>query len=381
MNALRDGREYQHGKFCMRNDDIDKVIGTVTTRFGGKSRASDEAAALAKLFAMNQLAIPANALGSLEENQQTALKADAGTSNSIQVSAELLRRDTPLFCGRIVLSACIIAAASLGMLSGIPLLFVIGMIVQGAMYIHLIELQHSALHLQAFESHGVTRIVGFLLGLPMMISFSDFQYRHLRHHKFLGTTLNTEAFNYSHTKLNTIHGFFAAMFDYSRWLTIAQRIFKSFSGQTITDGLNPLMEVRVRQEYQVFGLVLTITVLLSVLTASAWPLVLWLLPLIAAEPVHFLLELPEHFGLPAHTNPNVFENTRTWGGSLFARWFTHNTNYHIAHHYNQLVPMHKLPDLQKQLEPHIPQTSRSASYPGFYIEVLTGRVRPDFMDN
>ena len=295
----------------------------------------------------------------------------------VQTPENLLHKNTPLFCLRIVLAIAIICGALACMLSASPFLFLLGLFVQGAMYVHLIELQHSVLHLHAFENHKVNRCVGFLLGLPMLISFSDFQYRHLRHHKYLGTALNSETFSYQHNELGSVGGFLKAMFDYSRWRTIGERIFRAYSNpsQKISDGLNPLMENRIRAEYQIFGAAIVVMLTISILTASIWPLVLWLSPLIAAEPVHFLLELPEHLGLKAHSNPNVFENTRSWGGSLFARWYSHNTNYHLAHHFNQLVPMHNLPKLQVLLEPHIPETSRSKSYPDFFIEVIRGQIK------
>lgn len=249
------------------------------------------------------------------------------------------------------------------------------------MYVHLIEFQHSVLHLQVFESHRVTRIVGFLLGLPMMISFSDFQYKHLRHHRFLGTKLNTETFNYRRDQLNSPSGFSQAVLDYSRLRTLLVQIIRSFSGKTMViaseaDPTNSLMNSRIRQEYQFFGLTLASVIAYSILSSNYWILALWLIPLIVSEPVHFLLELPEHLGLPAHSNTNVFENTRTWGGSWFARWFTHYTNFHIAHHFQQLVPMDNLPELQKLIDPNIPESSRSKSYPGFYIQVLKGEITP-----
>lgn len=303
-----------------------------------------------------------------------------GQVRKIVITPALLERKTKRFCLRIVLATAIIAASSACMLSGSVILFVVGLIAQGAMYVHLIELQHSVLHMQAFESPKVARAIGFLLGIPMMISFSDFQYRHLLHHKHLGTNHNTETFNYSHSKLNTLKGFLCATFDYSRWITMCQRLFKAFTGKRITEGANSFIENRVRQEYQVFGVILFSMIIVSVGMGTPMPVILWLAPLFAAEPVHFLLELPEHFGLPAHSNPDVFQNTRIWGGSWFARWFTHNTNYHLAHHFHQRVPMDKLPELTKQLDPYIPDNSRSESYLGFYLDVLRGKTRPDFLD-
>lgn len=363
----------------MTQSFVQTATDTSITKRSSSSSTISESSELSKLLkTYGQLAA---GLEELEElGQSNPDQNVAGQVRNIIVTPELLERRTVRFCLRIVLATVIIAGSSCCMLSGSPLLFVLGLIVQGAMYVHLIELQHSVLHMQAFGSPKLARAVGFFLGIPMMISFSDFQYRHLRHHKFLGTAQNTETFNYSHSKLNTATGFLAATFDYSRWQTMCKRLIQAFSGQQITDGENALIEKRVRQEYQLFGLIFCCVTLLSVLLATPLPLIVWLAPLFAAEPVHFLLELPEHFGLPAHSDPDVFNNTRIWGGSWFARWFSHNTNYHLAHHFNQLVPMDKLPELTKQLDPYIPQRSRSESYPGFYLEVLTGKTRPDFLD-
>ncbi len=126
-----------------------------------------------------------------------------------------------------------------------------------------------------------------------------------------------------------------------------------------------------------FAALLLAVTCLSLLTGSAAALVLWLMPLVVAEPVHFLLELPEHLGLKSHSNPNVFENTRIWGGSWFARWFSHNTNYHLVHHYNQLVPMHNLPQLEELLKAKIPEASRSKSYPDFFLQVIRSEIRAE----
>lgn len=315
------------------------------------------------------------------DNASAAVPPGFSDIAPVVVPTALFEKRTTLFCLRIALALAIMTGAAACMLSGSPWLFMLGLIVQGAMYVHLIEFQHSVLHLQVFESHRVTRVVGFLLGLPMMISFSDFQYKHLRHHKFLGTKLNTETFDYKRDQLNSILGFARATLDYSRLSTLVQRLSQSFSDERMLavaqgEAPNTLMEARVREEYQIFGFILLGVTVYCITTHDYWPLILWMAPYLASEPVHFLLELPEHIGLPAHSNENVFENTRTWGGSWFARWFSHYTNFHIAHHFNQLIPMDNLPQVQKLLDRHIPETSRSKSYPHFYLQVIRGEIKP-----
>ncbi len=311
------------------------------------------------------------------ESEGLYTSTPAQKAEIFEIPADLLKKNSLRFSLRIVLAFSIIAVASLLMLANSAVFFLAGLLIQGAMYVHLIELQHSVLHLHAFEkNHRLNRLIGIILGIPMLISFSDFQYRHLRHHKYLGSRLNSETFSYQTASLSSWN-FLSGLLDYSRWRSICSRIFRSFKNEQISDGQNPLMEKRIKQEYRLFGSLLAAAILMSLVTKSPWPLILWLVPLIVAEPVHFLLELPEHLGLKAHSNPNVFENTRIWGGSLFARWFSHNTNYHLAHHYNQLVPMHRLPELTKIIESRIPESSKSKSYPDFFIAVIRAEIRAE----
>jgi fatty acid desaturase len=272
----------------------------------------------------------------------------------IAVPAHLYRKRTGLFIARIALALLIVACASMCMLSGSPALMSAGLVVQGAMYVHLVELQHSVLHRQVFENEKTNRLIGFLLGLPMLISYSDFQHNHLKHHRHLGTKNNTETFNYRHENLNSVTGFARAVFDYSR---LPELVRKMISRQS-------------NIEYRLFAIALAA---LAFICPTA--IVLWLAPLLAAEPIHFLLELPEHFGLPAHTNESVFENTRLWGGSWFARWYTHYTNFHTAHHFAQSMPMDNLPELAKMLDKQIPASSRSPSYPAFWLQVIRSEIR------
>lgn len=291
-----------------------------------------------------------------------------------RVPPELLERNTPLFCAKVALAACLIALSSAAMLTCSPLLFVLGMFVQGAVYVHMLELQHSALHLHAFKSLKLNRVFGILLGLPMLVSYSFYQYVHLQHHKWLGTKQNNETFTYQDGQLNSLSGFLRGMFDYSRPAIMIQRIYKSFTGQLISDGLNVAAESRIREEHQLLGIALACVILVSLLSSSLWPVLLWLMPLLVAEPVHFMMALPDHFGLPAHSNPNVFKNTRTIRGSWFSHWYTNYSTYHMAHHYNMNVPIEQISKLQRLLEKEIPLNSQSESYPEFYRKVIEGSI-------
>lgn len=68
---------------------------------------------------------------------------------------------------------------------------------------------------------------------------------------------------------------------------------------------------KIRTEYIAFAVVLAATVAVSVVAGSWIVLVARAVPaLLIAEPTHFMIELPEHFGLNSQSDPNVLTNTR-----------------------------------------------------------------------
>src|ERR1044072_5259704 len=74
----------------------------------------------------------------------------------------------------------------------------------GLAYAHAVELQHQCLHNTAYRSRFWGRVLGVLLGLPSLVSFSDYQNSHLKHHRLLGTPEDKEFFNYAYKKLNSL---------------------------------------------------------------------------------------------------------------------------------------------------------------------------------
>jgi len=131
---------------------------------------------------------------------------------------------------------------------------------------------------------------------------------------------------------------------------------------------------KIRTEYLGFATVLVGAIAFTVLAESPYLLLVWVLPtLVVAEPTHFLIELPEHFGLNTQTDPNVLSNTRTVRAGRFAKWFTNGNDLHTAHHFHQGVPMAQVPRLHSLIEDRIETVE--PSYWSFYRAVATGRLR------
>lgn len=255
----------------------------------------------------------------------------------------------------------------------------VAIVVLGLMYAHLVELQHECLHEHAFNSRRLNRIYGFLCGLFMLSSYSYYKYEHLRHHASLGKPNNREFFNYRFRHLDSVLGFIRAAFHLGRYLEVFRDMGRALIGSPLPGVSHERDRKRIFTEYRLFMVAIVGAIAFTVTTGSAFFLLAWLVPvLLISEPTHFLIEMPEHFGLNTQTDPNVLANTRTIEASLFAQWFTNFNNLHTAHHYHQGVPMANVMKLNNLVKGQY--TAVEPSYWSFYSKVIRGGIRYEHPD-
>lgn len=254
------------------------------------------------------------------------------------------------------------------------LVTVLAIALNGLVYAHLIELQHECLHEHAYGRRWLNRLVGFICGIPMLSSFWHYKYDHLRHHAYLGTPKNREFFNYRFHNLDSIAGFLRGCFHLGRYRDVAVNTGRSLLGRLNPQVTKPLAAKKIRAEYIAFAIILSAAIVGSVMAGSLLVVAAWAVPaLLIAEPTHFLIELPEHFGLNSQTDPNVLTNTRTVRAGRVSRWFTNGNDLHTAHHFHQGIPMARVPELHALIEGRIATIERS--YWAFYRKVLSGELK------
>jgi len=208
------------------------------------------------------------------------------------------------------------------------------------MFAHGVELQHQALHNTGFKSKFMNRLVGFFLGLPLFVSYSDYQYNHLRHHRLLGTPDNKEFFDYDTNKADTVWTIIPQLLMLNHFKDVMINMLYSLFGNIKMEGPKSVV-TKTSSEYRLM-LIILIACGLSMLVAPAeYLLKLWLLPLLLAVPIHALIELPEHVGCDKN-DTNVLHNTRTIRANRFATWFTNGNNFHIEHHWLPGIPIENL---------------------------------------
>ncbi len=230
----------------------------------------------------------------------------------------------------------------------------------GAMFAHGVELEHELIHQKHFKA-SEQRVIGFLLGLPMLVEFSRYTFTHGYHHRMVGSSDDEESFAYDFERLQSPKGFLlhVSLVDHYRQVFRAIGLASLGRRHEVRQGLGKAginipfqMLNQIVNGYRAFAAVLAIAFILSFTLNTTIFVQLWLLPLVFANPIHALIELPEHWGC-IHTTSNCLENTRTILPSRFMAWFTNGNCWHVEHHHNPAIPISQLSTFHHQLAPRI----------------------------
>ena len=252
-------------------------------------------------------------------------------------------RDVAAFVAKLVVLAVLLTAGVVLALQPSLVATAIGVVILAAAYTHAVELQHQCLHHSAFRNPRLHRIVGFPLGLPMLVAFSHYRVRHLQHHRYLGTPDDTEFFGFDTRQKLTIGTLARGMFDVTRLVAVGRDIARCVTGRWTYDlgQISPKSRRAIVSEYRWFGIVLVLMAGMVAVGGGSLVVRLWLLPFVVAMPMHFLVELPEHI-LCDTSSVDVLRNTRSITGSRLTTWFTNGNNLHIEHHAAMNVPINRL---------------------------------------
>ena len=150
-------------------------------------------------------------------------------------------------------------------------------------------------------------------------------------------------------------------------------MFFAIMGKEIPDIPKGRWQKKIKTEYLIMLFCFAVSLIFTIFTGNLFFILAWYIPaVLIAEPITFLLELPEHYGLELYNNSNVFENTRSIKTNFIFSWIANKNNLHTAHHYAPYVPMHNLNIIHKQNE-HLFKVNES-SYFNFYKKVIKGEI-------
>lgn len=252
-------------------------------------------------------------------------------------------------------------------------------ILLGSMLAHAVELLHELNHRKRFLKKWHYKVT-LMLGLPMLISPSLYDFLHGLHHKHLGTSFDTESFPYNYEQITTATGFILHLSMINHYSTSLERMRASvFDAMDLRDDMPFSVRIRVQSEFRLMASFIAIMLILSVVLHTMFFLDVWLVPLVfGAGPVHALIELPEHIGCNS-SSTDVFKNTRSIQASKFAEWFSNGNCFHVEHHLNAAWEIDKLREYHNQIVQNL--ENLEYSYPSFYGKILREVLRNSFKLN
>jgi fatty acid desaturase len=219
-------------------------------------------------------------------------------------------------------------------------------------------LMHESNHNLLFKNKHLNHWVGFLCGLPSLVSVSAYRTLHLAHHAKTSTPHDPDSMEQAAPKSVPIVLF------YYLFLVIGAYLYLIHLVKTSLSLADSRMRPKILAEYLLIGITFTAAFWLIPFSIMVH---IWLIPLLIAAQLTNVRGLAEH-GLT--TSSNVFTETRTVTSNRFVSFMMNNLNYHLDHHLFPGVPCYNLPKLNAILEEEYKAAGSSVyrSYTAFLMD-------------
>ncbi len=229
------------------------------------------------------------------------------------------------------------------------------MALHGVGLVFLFAPLHETVHRTAFRGRKINMAVSWLCGLVLAIPPTDFRHFHWAHHRH--TQDPNRDPELATPKPTSRGGYLLHLTGLPFWRDRARALWSQATGRPAASYLPERDHRQVVLEARLFLLVYGGTALAAALTASALPLLYWLMPVLLAQPALRAFLLAEHTGCPEV--PEMTRNTRTTLTHALVRLLGWNMPYHAEHHLHPSVPFHALPRLHRRIVAELADLSPS----------------------
>lgn len=240
----------------------------------------------------------------------------------------------------------------------------------GIAQVFLFTLSHECTHRTPFRRGWINETVGHAVSLPLLLPFAWFRAFHFAHHRHTNDPERDPELA-GGAKPGTAAALAWHLTGLPYWWGMARTIWTNAFGRLDAPYIPEARKPAVRREARV--LLALYAVIGASLLVSPLALWLWIVPVLLGQPVLRLYLLAEHGRCPQVAN--MLENSRTTFASRATRFLAWNMPFHAEHHSYPDVPFHRLPDLHRDLAPHLKTTAES--YPAFardYVGTLPHRA-------
>ena len=232
-------------------------------------------------------------------------------------------------------------------LRGAVVLLVPAMILHGFALMSLFAPMHECVHMTAFRSRWLSRVIGWIAGAVSFYNSDYYRYYHHWHHRFTQDPANDPEL--MRPKPRTVAEYVLRLSGLLFWRDKLQDMYMVSTGRLahlpfVSESVRPRLVWSMRAQVGLYGLIAIGALGLG----STAPLLYWLIPALLGQPVLRAILLAEHTG--CSENANGLTNTRTTLTSGPIRWLMWNMPYHAEHHLYPSIPFHALPRAHAQLQ-------------------------------
>ena len=221
-------------------------------------------------------------------------------------------------------------------------------------------LLHEASHRSLFKEPMINDAVGFLCGLPILLSVAGFRTNHIGHHARRSSQADPLDAAFPGLDQATSVGAQLVVF-----LVKAYAFILILPASVIVKA-DPTTRHQIILEY---GLLVAFYSGIFWLLPFALVWRLWLMPVLIGALFTQLRAIAEH-GLT--TRGNLFTATRTVTSNRLVSFLMCNINYHLEHHLFPAVPWYNLPQVHRLLQDEYRRAGASSyrSYTAFFCDFL-----------
>jgi fatty acid desaturase len=182
----------------------------------------------------------------------------------------------------------------------------------------------------------------------MLVSYTHYKSYHFHHHVAVGSDDDEEIVDYSVESFRNLAKLILRAWNVTRLPHFLAVLIGMFRGH-YPPRIKKIHQGQLFHEYILLSSVFVIAICSGIFFNSITPIVLWFAPwLLVAEPVHFMIEVPEHLGCDRKTR-SILRNTRSYRTNFLWGYFSNHNNYHIEHHLWPGVPSHRLRHLHRDV--------------------------------
>ncbi|MFE0754557.1 fatty acid desaturase [Inquilinus sp. NPDC058860] len=233
----------------------------------------------------------------------------------------------------------------------------------GAAEIALFSPLHETTHRTPFRSLWLNRLAGWVIGFLLVLPPEGFRLFHMAHHRHTQDPKRDPELIGARPLTRGRYWLILTGLPY--WASQILGLLRTAAGRDRSPWIPAADRPRVAAEARIYLLLYAAVPAISLAAGSALALLLWVGPVVLAQPLLRWVLLAEHSGCVR--SDDRWANTRTTLAGLVLRTLFWNASYHTEHHLAPGVPFHALPRMHALVSGRL--AVLSPGYPAAHAEI------------